>query len=342
MKRAAECVMECPHGDWTACTTEKCRQALRRLETGTVDAVHASPPCQCHTMLRHFHGNTDKQKEQECLGPVVQAAYALSGLLPVAVENVPDARRAMDKLDVVIACGQALGLNVTRHRAIGFNTPAKRARCGCTRVANTCGHGYGPPSATLRNFRVAGNGGGDWGTLLHWFRAMGYDAATITLPVRQSTRAAYAAFTAWSQPTGGLHNAAEMTRRGLCESIPPAYASHIITPRLANPSWVLDLFAGEGGASRGFAAAGATVIAVDTDAAALSRNPAQFKVYADAVPLLQKLVATQRQTRVITDTPDCAQPMFVSIDGPWPTDEIPLDFGFIVQRCKPEPFTVTG
>lgn len=46
---------------------------------------------------------------------------------------------------------------------------------------------------------------------------------------------------------------------------------------------LLDLFACEGGASAGYQAAGFEVTAVDLDASALARNPADHKVQADAL-----------------------------------------------------------
>lgn len=52
---------------------------------------------------------------------------------------------------------------------------------------------------------------------------------------------------------------------------------------------VLDLFACEGGASAGYAQAGATVYAVDLDANRLKRNPARHKLVADALEVLRRL-----------------------------------------------------
>jgi len=328
-----ECVMACPHGDWTACTHPDCVQMMGRLVAGVVDAVSASPPCQMHTQLKSYHGNSEEHRRKECIVPVVQAAEALAGILPMSVENVPEAKQHMvDHLNTIIVCGQALGLNVTRHRVFGFNTDVNATPCGCIRAANTCGHYHGPPSATHFNFQVAGNGGGKWGNVLHWFRAMGYDPKTVTLPTRQKTRDDFDAFTAWREPVGGLFNAAAMTRHGLCESIPPVYASHVVAPRLGSPKLVLDLFAGEGGASRGFMASGATVIAVDTDAKALSRNPAPYKVYADAVPLLQGIVKSQRAARCIA-----SEPASVRAAPPWlPRDVAPYPKR-VIQRCEVEP-----
>lgn len=54
---------------------------------------------------------------------------------------------------------------------------------------------------------------------------------------------------------------------------------------------LLDLYAGQGGATRGYQNAGWTVAAVDRDAAALRRNPAAYRYVGDVLTVLAALLA---------------------------------------------------
>lgn len=61
--------------------------------------------------------------------------------------------------------------------------------------------------------------------------------------------------------------------------------------RAADERVLLDLYAGQGGATRGYQDAGWTVAAVDRDAAALRRNPAEYRYVGDVLTVLAALLA---------------------------------------------------
>jgi DNA (cytosine-5)-methyltransferase 1 len=70
------------------------------------DVIHASPPCQAHSTLRHRtgHGYPD-------LIPQTRALLVASGL-PYVIENVAGA----PLVSPVMLCGSSFGLGVRRHR----------------------------------------------------------------------------------------------------------------------------------------------------------------------------------------------------------------------------------
>lgn len=77
------------------------------------DAVHASPPCQCHAVTQNIWKNRDRHLD---LIPLTRFKLVLSGL-PYVIENVPGA----PLLDPVVLCGEMFGLGVIRHRLFESN-----------------------------------------------------------------------------------------------------------------------------------------------------------------------------------------------------------------------------
>ena len=71
------------------------------------DAVHASPPCQVHSVTANLTGG----KGHVDLIPQTRALLLASGL-PFIIENVPGA----PLIDPIILCGTMFGLRVYRHR----------------------------------------------------------------------------------------------------------------------------------------------------------------------------------------------------------------------------------
>ena len=319
-------VFACPHGDWLECRDAECVEMLAAFCGCDFGFVHASPPCQTYARAKHFHGGPSAaQLQADCLADVCDLAVAAAGVVPVSVENVPEARQKMADLCVVTACGRdaALNLNVTRHRVIGFNMQVPPGTCGCTRECHTCGPKSGRPSQQLNLFSVMGNGGGPWGNFPMWLRAMGYDPDTSTQNMQLRTHLDYLRLpkSMWNTPALPLQDATNLSKKGLAQSIPPVYASHFIGPRMPTTKKpCLDLFAGEGGATRGFLAMGLRVIAVDNDPVALSRNPAKWKVYFDAVVLLDRLIMVKKAS---TTVPSFVLRQMNAMNGPPPRVCVP-------------------
>jgi len=96
------------------------------------DAVHASPPCQIHSITAKMtgaHGHID-------LIPQTRAMLTDSGL-PYIIENVPGA----PMYDPVILCGLMFGLRVYRHRLFESNcfllAPSHPAHRGYTNASRS-------------------------------------------------------------------------------------------------------------------------------------------------------------------------------------------------------------
>lgn len=75
------------------------------------DAIHASPPCQYYSRLRHLPWLKTKVYWRSI--PPTRAALQATGK-PWVIENVEDA--GGDMPDSIILCGQMLGLSLFRHR----------------------------------------------------------------------------------------------------------------------------------------------------------------------------------------------------------------------------------
>jgi len=93
----------------------------------TFDAIHASPPCQGYTALRHAPGTKGAPKLIEA----VRAMLNASGL-PYVIENVEEARSAM--IHPIMLCGSAFGLashgcELRRHRLFESNIALSSPGC---------------------------------------------------------------------------------------------------------------------------------------------------------------------------------------------------------------------
>ena len=163
------------------------------------DAIHASPPCQAWSALRHLHSTV----HPELIEPT-RDLLELAGL-PYVIENVPGSPLRAS----VVLCGSSFGLDLRRHRhfeanwmllgpacAHGWQTPRfevhdRRAK-SLSRVVSVAGHAT-PPTRLKAVVSVHGSSGGKGG-VAEWRRAMDID---------------------W------------MSRDELAQAIPPAYAEHI-------------------------------------------------------------------------------------------------------------------
>jgi DNA (cytosine-5)-methyltransferase 1 len=84
------------------------------------DAIHASPPCQAHSALRHLH----PEKSYECF--IERTRDLLQPLdVPWVIENVMGAPLRSP----VMLCGSAFGLRVRRHRIFESNIPLRGTAC---------------------------------------------------------------------------------------------------------------------------------------------------------------------------------------------------------------------
>lgn len=100
------------------------------------DFIHASPPCQAHTALRHLHPT----REYPCFIDAIRERLQQSGV-PWSIENVPGAPLARPPGgSLVMLCGTMFGLEtpdgraeIRRHRLYAGTRGAARiagAWCG--------------------------------------------------------------------------------------------------------------------------------------------------------------------------------------------------------------------
>jgi len=128
------------------------------------DAIHASPPCQGYSRMRHVTG-----KEYPLMIEDVRAALRATGK-PTIIENVEDA----PLIDALLLCGTMFGLKTFRHRK--FETSfflLAPAHVSHVHYGKACRQGYGPTKeaqyiTVTGNFRGKANGA----------RAMGIDWMT--------------------------------------------------------------------------------------------------------------------------------------------------------------------
>ena len=88
------------------------------------DLIHASPPCQTHSITQHLRNAQGKQTSKIDLIPQTRAALVESGVNYI-IENVPGA----PLIDPVMVCGSAFGLKVRRHRLFESNMLLKGTDC---------------------------------------------------------------------------------------------------------------------------------------------------------------------------------------------------------------------
>lgn len=90
----------------------------------TFDVIHASPPCQTHSITKNLRdaqgGTTDKV---DCI-PITRELLGASGV-PYIIENVPGA----PLINPVQCCGSYFGLKVRRHRIFESTLPIVGTEC---------------------------------------------------------------------------------------------------------------------------------------------------------------------------------------------------------------------
>lgn len=91
-----------------------------KVEFDDFDAIHASPPCQAHSALRHLY----PEKDYECFIDRIRERLAKWGG-PYVIENVPGS----PLLNPITLCGSSFGLRVRRHRLFESNIPLKGLPC---------------------------------------------------------------------------------------------------------------------------------------------------------------------------------------------------------------------
>ncbi len=85
------------------------------------DAIHASPPCQAWSALRHLR----PENEYPDLVGATRELLCASGGIPYVIENVPKAPLRF----TITLCGSAFGLRVRRHRRFESNVPLLGRLC---------------------------------------------------------------------------------------------------------------------------------------------------------------------------------------------------------------------
>ena len=88
------------------------------------DIIHASPPCQTHSITKHLRNAQGKSTSKLDLIPQTREALIASGK-PYIIENVPGS----PLINPVQLCGSSFGLKVRRHRLFESNMPIKGSKC---------------------------------------------------------------------------------------------------------------------------------------------------------------------------------------------------------------------
>ena len=88
------------------------------------DVIHASPPCQTHSITQHLRNAQGKSTSKIDLIPETRAALILSGK-PYVIENVPGS----PLIDPIQLCGSSFGLKVRRHRLFESNVALTGSEC---------------------------------------------------------------------------------------------------------------------------------------------------------------------------------------------------------------------
>jgi DNA (cytosine-5)-methyltransferase 1 len=98
-------------------------RAMKWLNLGLFDAIHASPPCQYHSTMRYRNEDRPAGGHEIRL---IRAEIARSGL-PYVIENVTGAK---DELELpTMLCGSMFGLDVRRHRLFETNFTLVQPEC---------------------------------------------------------------------------------------------------------------------------------------------------------------------------------------------------------------------
>ena len=88
------------------------------------DVIHASPPCQTHSITKHLRNAQGKSTSKLDLIPQTREALISSGK-PYIIENVVGS----PLINPVRLCGSSFGLRVRRHRLFESNMPIKGSLC---------------------------------------------------------------------------------------------------------------------------------------------------------------------------------------------------------------------
>jgi len=88
------------------------------------DVIHASPPCQTHSITKHLRNAQGKSTSKLDLIPETRAALIASGK-PYIIENVPGS----PLINPVQLCGSSFDLKVRRHRLFESNMPLQGSVC---------------------------------------------------------------------------------------------------------------------------------------------------------------------------------------------------------------------
>jgi DNA (cytosine-5)-methyltransferase 1 len=88
------------------------------------DVIHASPPCQTHSITKHLRNAQGKSTSKIDLIPETRAALIASGK-PYIIENVPGS----PLINPIQLCGSSFGLKVRRHRLFESNMPLIGSKC---------------------------------------------------------------------------------------------------------------------------------------------------------------------------------------------------------------------
>jgi hypothetical protein len=136
---------------------------LRNMPAGRFAGIHASPPCQLYSTLRHLSDN-----EHPDLVAETRRLIQATGL-PYVIENVVGAPLE----NPIMLCGSSFGLGVRRHRLFETNFSAMAMPCAHSQQParyRVYEHGrwYMSPFA-----KVYGSGGGK--AMDEWPAAMGID-----------------------------------------------------------------------------------------------------------------------------------------------------------------------
>ena len=88
------------------------------------DVIHASPPCQTHSITKHLRNAQGGSTSKLDLIPETRAALIASGK-PYVIENVVGS----PLIDPIQLCGSSFGLKVRRHRLFESNMDLKGSIC---------------------------------------------------------------------------------------------------------------------------------------------------------------------------------------------------------------------
>ena len=97
---------------------------LQPSDLAEYDLIHASPPCQTHSITRNLRIAQGKQTDKLDLIEPTRALLQASGK-PYVIENVPGA----PLFKPILLCGSALDLKVRRHRLFESNLELKGTVC---------------------------------------------------------------------------------------------------------------------------------------------------------------------------------------------------------------------